>query len=316
MNMQSKLIDDKTAKPFLKWAGGKKQVIKFIDEKLPHDIKDSGVINSYFEPFLGGGAIFFHLVNKYKIKHAYLSDINKELILTYFVVKEKPKKLISKLKSYSKEYLPMELECRKEYYYNIRQEFNDNLEDFDYENFSEDHILRASQMIFLNKTCFNGLYRVNKSGKFNVPIGTYKNPLICDESNIFNVSDVLKDVEIVCDDYSKSKDLVEKDSFVYLDPPYLPIKKNSFTSYNSDGFGLNEQIELSKFCKYIDNKGAKFILSNSDPKNHDPSNDFFEDTYSKLNLRNFGYKRIDVRRSINSNGKKRGSIKELLIYNY
>lgn len=314
--MQNKLIDDKKAKPFLKWAGGKKQVIKFIDEKLPQNIKDSGIIDSYFEPFLGGGAIFFYLVNKYEIKKAYLGDINKELILTYCVVKNKPKNLISKLKFYSEEFLSMDLEYRKEYYYNIRKEFNDNLENFDYENFSKEHIERASQMIFLNRTCFNGLYRVNKSGKFNVPMGNYKNPLICDESNILNVSKVLKGVTIVCDDYSKSKDFIDDNSFVYLDPPYLPIKKDSFTSYSSEGFGLAEQIELSKFCKSIDDMGAKFILSNSDPKNHDPSNDFFEETYGNLNLGNFGYKRIDVRRSINSNGDKRGSIKELLLYNY
>lgn len=314
--MQSKLIDYKTAKPFLKWAGGKKQVIKFIDNKLPSDIKESKVIDSYFEPFLGGGAIFFHLVNRYKIKQAYLGDINKELILTYLVVKKNPKKLISLLKTYSDEYLPLNFDLRNEYYYNIRQDFNDNLDNFDYENFSNEHVLRASQMIFLNRTCFNGLYRVNKSGKFNVPIGKYKNPQICNEENILNVSEVLKDVTIVCDDYVKSEEFIGEDSFVYLDPPYLPIKKNSFTSYNSDDFGLKEQIELSEYCKRIDDRGAKFILSNSDPKNHDPSNNFFEKTYGSLNLHEFGYDRINVRRSINSKGNQRGHIKELLIYNY
>ncbi|MBE6498656.1 MAG: Dam family site-specific DNA-(adenine-N6)-methyltransferase [Methanobrevibacter sp.] len=314
--MQSKLVDYKMPKPFLKWAGGKKQVIKFIDRNLPQNIKDSGVIDSYFEPFLGGGAIFFHLANKYKIKYAYLGDINKELILTYLVVKKNPKKLISQLKVYSDEYLPLDSDSRKEYYYGIRNEFNDNLDNFDYENFSNDHILRASQMIFLNRTCFNGLYRVNKGGKFNVPIGKYKNPQICNEENILNVSEVLKGVNIICEDYAESEALIEQDSFVYLDPPYLPIKKNSFTSYNSEGFGIKEQMELSEYCKRIDEKGAKFILSNSDPKNHDPSNNFFEDTYGNLNLKKFDYKRIKVRRSINSNGNKRGSINELLLYNY
>jgi DNA adenine methylase len=160
------------------------------------------------------------------------------------------------------------------------------------------------------------LYRVNKSGKFNVPIGKYKNPLICDEHNILNVSAVLDGVTLIDDDYSKSKDEIGENTFVYLDPPYLPIKKNSFTSYDSSGFGLKEQIELSKFCEEIDHKGAKFILSNSDPKNYDKSNTFFEDTYSKLDIGNFDYKRIPVRRSINSNGKKRGPIMELLLYNY
>lgn len=171
-------------------------------------------------------------------------------------------------------------------------------------------------MIFLNRTCFNGLYRVNKSGKFNVPIGKYKNPLICDKENLLKVSNVLKKVNVFCGDYSESEEFIDENSFVYLDPPYLPIKKNSFTSYNSDGFGVNEQIELSQFCKRIDDIGAKFILSNSDPKNYDPSCNFFEETYGNLNLKEFGHNRIKVRRSINSKGNKRGPIKELLIYNY
>lgn len=314
--MKTKYIEEKIPKPFLKWAGGKKQVINFIDEKLPQEIKNSGIINNYFEPFLGGGAVFFHLINKYQINNVYLGDINKELILTYVVIKNDPKKLISKLKILSKDFLSLDGESRKEFYYEIRNDFNEKLNDFDYGEFSNDHIERASQMIFLNKTCFNGLYRVNKSGKFNVPIGKYKNPLICDEQNLLNVSDVLKDVTIVCDDYSKSIEFINEDSFVYLDPPYLPIKKNSFTNYNSDGFGVKEQIELSKFCKNVDDLGAKFILSNSDPKNHDASCNFFEDTYGKLNLKKFKYKRIDVNRFINSKGNKRGPIKELLIYNY
>jgi len=200
--MQSKLVDYKMPKPFLKWAGGKKQVIKFIDRNLPQNIKDSGVIDSYFEPFLGGGAIFFHLANKYKIKYAYLGDINKELILTYLVVKKNPKKLISQLKVYSDEYLPLDSDSRKEYYYGIRNEFNDNLDNFDYENFSNDHILRASQMIFLNRTCFNGLYRVNKGGKFNVPIGTKTN-CTYDLDLFDNYAKLLRRADIVVADLIK-----------------------------------------------------------------------------------------------------------------
>lgn len=314
--MQTKLIKENNARPFLKWAGGKKQVINFIDEKLPEDIKDLEIIENYFEPFLGGGAVFFHLIKKYDIKKAYLSDINKELILTYQVVKRNPKKLISILKSYSDDYLPLDSEDRKEYYYSMRKEFNDRLNDFDYGKFSKEHILRASQMIFLNKTCFNGLYRVNKSGRFNVPMGRYKNPPICDEQNILDVSEVLKGVTIYCDDYSKSEELINDKSFVYLDPPYLPIKENSFTSYNSEEFGIKEQIELSEFCQRIDRKGAKFILSNSDPKNIDPSNNFFEETYKPSDFKKLDFKKIDVKRFINSDGKKRGEIKELLIFNY
>lgn len=314
--MTFKFVDEKNAKPFLKWAGGKKQVIDFIDKKLPTEIKSSGEIDTYVEPFLGGGAVFFYLSSQFNINNVYLSDINKELILTFNVVKNKPKKLISELEPFEDDFLQLSPELRKEFYYDVRDKFNESLENFDYDNFSEEHIIRASQMIFLNRTCFNGLYRVNKSGKFNVPIGKYKNPLICDKENLLKVSNVLKKVNVFCGDYSESEEFIDENSFVYLDPPYLPIKKNSFTSYNSDGFGVKEQIELSQFCKRIDDIGAKFILSNSDPKNYDPSCNFFEETYGNLNLKEFGHNRIKVRRSINSKGNKRGPIKELLIYNY
>ena len=314
--MQSNGNGEKKAKPFLKWAGGKKQILNFIEDTLPHYIKDKMVIDKYFEPFLGGGAVFFHLFQKYDIKEAFLYDINKELILTFNVVKNSPKKLISELNILSDEYLSLDMDCRKNFYYIVRDEFNNALDNFDYNNFSTDHVIRASQMIFLNRTCFNGLYRVNKSGKFNVPMGTYKNPLICDIDNIINVSNVLKDVNLYCGDYSMSEELIDENSFVYLDPPYLPIKENSFTSYTSDGFGISEQIELSKFCKRIDAIDSKFLLSNSDPKNHDSSSTFFEDTYKNLNLNKLSFRKINARRSINSNAKKRGSINELLIYNY
>ena len=294
-------------KPFVKWAGGKKQVVKFIDQHLPDEIQENKVIKKYFEPFLGGGAVFFHLVSKYDIKYAYLGDINKELILTYQVVQKSPEKLIEELQILSDGFLPKSLEERKEFYYAVRDEFNDTSEDFD-------KIKRASQMIFLNRTCFNGLYRVNKDGKFNVPIGTYKNPLICDKDNLRNVSKVLKDKKLVCKDYSNAEDEIDENSFVYLDPPYLPIKENSFTNYDSKGFGLQEQIELSDFCKNIDKKDAKFLLSNSDPKNCE-NKDFFKNHY-RLDEKLFKYKKIDVRRSINRDKNKRGPIKELLIYNY
>ena len=295
------------AKPFLKWAGGKKQIVDLIDQHLPKEIGKNEVIEKYFEPFLGGGAVFFHLKSKYTIKQAYLSDINQELILTYEVIKDSPEELIEELQILSDDFLPKSLDERKEYYYNIRDEFNNTSKNFD-------KIIRASQMIFLNRTCFNGLYRVNKDGKFNVPIGSYKNPLICDKNNLLNVSELLKDVKIVCDDYSKSLNEIDENSFVYLDPPYLPIKENSFTGYSSDGFGINEQIELSDFCKTIDKKNAKFLLSNSNPKNSE-NKGFFNEHYDLVN-KLFNYQEIDVRRSINSNKNKRGPIKEILIYNF
>lgn len=305
--MKTKLINESKARPFLKWAGGKKQVVNFIENNLPIKIKESVVINKYFEPFLGGGAVFFHLASKYDIKYAYLGDINKDLILTYYAVQKSPEKLIDELQILSDGFLPLSFDERKEYYYKVRDEFNNTSEDFD-------KIKRASQMIFLNRTCFNGLYRVNKDGKFNVPIGTYKNPLICDKNNLRNVSEVLKDVKLVCNDYSSAEDEIDENSFVYLDPPYLPIKENSFTNYDSKGFGIKEQIELSDFCKNIHKQHAKFLLSNSDPKNTE-NEDFFIKHYD-LNNGPFKYKKIDVRRSINRDKNKRGPIKELLIYNY
>ena len=314
--MAPKDIDRKKARPFLKWAGGKKQVIDCIDKKLPKEIKKSKVIKKYAEPFLGGGAVFFHLISKYKIEKAYLGDINKDLILTYIVIRDHHEKLIPKLKSCHNAYSIMNSNERKIYFNDIREDFNNNLFEFDYENYSYDHIIRAAQMIFLNRTCFNGLYRVNKSGKFNVPMGKYKNPLICDEANIENVHKALRGVNIISDDYNASKDFIDENTFVYLDPPYLPIKENSFTSYSAEGFGVKEQIELSQFCKFIDSKGSKFILSNSDPKNHDSNNNFFKETYGNLGLKTCNHKKVDVRRSINSKGNKRGPIKELLIYNY
>lgn len=295
------------AKPFLKWAGGKKQILKCIEEKLPQEIKDSKEIDSYFEPFLGGGAVFFHLVSRYEIKYAYLADINKELFLTYEVVKDSHEELIEELQILSDDFLPKSLDERKEYYYNVRDKFNNAVEGFD-------KIKRASQMIFLNRTCFNGLYRVNKEGKFNVPIGSYKNPLICDKDNLSKVSETLQGVEIVCTDYLESEKKIDGNSFVYLDPPYLPIKENSFTDYVSKGFGMQEQVELSEFCKRIDKKNAKFLLSNSNPKNTE-NNGFFKKYYG-LDKNLFKYEEVDVRRSINSDKNKRGPIKELLIYNY
>ena len=307
---------DNNAKPFLKWAGGKKQIKKCVEKYLPKQLKD-GKIKNYFEPFLGGGAIFFHVVSEFKIEHAYLSDINKDLILTYEVVKDSPEELILELESFSEKF--EDTDNRKSVYYDVREKFNDDLKDFDYytlfveHNTSQEHIVRASQMIFLNRTCFNGLYRVNKRGEFNVPIGSYKNPRICDEDNIMKVSEVLnKNVNIECKDYSKQDEtLINENAFFYLDPPYLPIKKTSFTSYNSTDFGRKEQIELSKFCKKIDDNNGKFLLSNSKPPM-----DFFKKTYGNLNLKKCNHKKIDARRSINSDGNKRGVIKELLIFNY
>jgi len=301
------------AKPFLKWAGGKSQLLTTIEDKFPKEIKKSRKINKYFEVFVGGGALYFDLMNNYEVKESYIYDINPELILTYKVIKNNPKELIDLLFNLQEDYRPLEPEKRKKYYFDVRDDFNKNVENFDFED--EDsyaHIVRASQIIFMNKTCFNGLFRLNKKGEFNVPHGKYKNPLICDDKNIKAVSKTLKRTNIINGNYDESEDLIDENSLVYMDPPYRPLKTtSSFTTYAGFEFTDEHQIELGGFYKRISDKGAKAILSNSDPKNVDPEDNFFDDLYGDFNI-----ERVQAKRSINSNAKKRGLINEILVTNY
>ena len=302
------------AKPFLKWAGGKTQLLKTIEDRLPSEIKKTHKINKYFEVFVGGGALFFHLMNNYEVKESYIYDINKELILTYNVIKKSPDELIELLSILQDEYVPLEQDDRKEYYLKIRSSFNLDLKDFDYDNYSDEHITRASQIIFMNKTCFNGLFRLNRKGKFNVPHGRYKNPLICDNKNIKAVSKTLKRTHIINANYDDSEYLIGDDSLVYLDPPYRPLSnKSNFTTYAGFEFTDEHQEKLADFYKRITDKGAKAILSNSDPKNEDPNDNFFDDLYDYEGVT---IERVEAKRSINSNAKKRGKINEILVRNY
>lgn len=268
------------AKPFLKWAGGKKQLLTEIEDKFPNEIKSSGKIKKYFEVFVGGGALFFYLMNHYEVNESYLYDVNKELILTYNVIKNRHKLLIKLLSELQGEYVQLGQEDRKEFYLNIRKQFNKNVKDFDFDSLGDEQIVRASQVIFMNKTCFNGLFRLNKSGEFNVPHGRYKNPLICDDKNIKAVSKTLKNTHIINGNYYESEDLIDEESLVYLDPPYRPLSsKSNFTTYAGFEFTDEHQIELAKFYKRISDNGAKAILSNSDPKNEDENDNFFDDLY-------------------------------------
>lgn len=302
------------AKPFLKWAGGKTQLISTIEDKFPNEIKNSHKINKYFEVFIGGGALFFYLMNHYEVKESYIFDINKELILTYNVIKNNPFDLIELLSDFQREYIPLEQEKRKKYYLNIRNHFNEHLKEFDYDNYSDEHITRASQIIFMNKTCFNGLFRLNRHNEFNVPHGRYKNPLICDDKNIKSVSKTLKNTTIINADYGASEDLIDDESLVYLDPPYRPLpSKSSFTTYAGFDFTDEHQKELAEFYERISDKGSKAILSNSDPKNEDPNDNFFDELYGR---EDFTIDRVKAKRSINSNGKNRGVINEILVRNY
>ncbi len=312
--MEKNLFGDSiiSPKPFLKWAGGKSQLIDEIITIFPEEIIQSKYIENYFEPFLGGGALFFYLKSYFKIKKSYINDINPDLILTYRVIQKYPKKLIIQLKEIKMEYLELNGEDRKEFFFKVRDDYNKKGKNFDYLSVSDESIERAKQLIFLNKTCFNGLYRVNANGEFNVPMGKYKNPAIFEEENIKDVSKALKNTVICNGSFEELGEFIDDNSLVYFDPPYRPLTDSaSFTSYTKALFNDYNQIQLAEFCKLIDKKGSKFILSNSDPKNANEEDNFFDDLYECFTI-----KRVPAKRMINSNGNKRGSINELLIKNF
>ena len=300
-----KCEDEKSVavKPFVKWVGGKSQLIGELEKILSES--EGRTLTKYCEPMVGGGALLFDILSKYDFEEVYVSDINSELINTYNVIKENVDELIAKLREMQLIYLPMDENGRKLYYYSVRDKFNV------VELSSDTKVEKAAYFIFLNRTCFNGLYRVNRRGQFNVPMGAYKNPTICDEENLSNINRVLQNVNIVCGDYALSKNFIDKNTFVYFDPPYRPISETSaFTSYNSDAFDDGEQIRLSKFIDEINVTGAKIVLSNSDPKNVNPKDNFFDELY-----KNYDIIRVSASRNINSKADNRGKINELLICN-
>lgn len=295
---------DKCVKPFLKWAGGKGQLIREIEKYYPF----GATITKYAEPFVGGGAVLFDILNKHKVNEIYISDTNAELINAYKIVRDKIDELIELLQTYQTEYIPLATEARKEYYMRKRESFNE----LKVNGNEKTNIEKAALMIFLNKTCFNGLYRVNKKGLFNVPMGSYKNPMICDEDNLRRVSCKLQNVTIVCGDYRESRDFIDENTFVYFDPPYRPITDTaSFTAYTENLFNDEEQIELARFVDEMHKKGAKIVVSNSDPKNSNTEDDFFDNIYKAHKI-----KRVEATRMINCNSEARGRIRELLISNY
>jgi DNA adenine methylase len=295
-----------TAKPFLKWAGGKTQLLAEIDRRLPAGLRN-GQIDTYVEPFVGGGAVFFCIAQRYSnIKKFCLLDINKDLISCYNSIKEDVEAVISELRILQNKFFGKKTsDSRKHFYLSVRKRFN-------IEKISYFGSATAAKLIFLNKTCYNGLYRVNRKGEFNVPFGDYKRPTICDKNNLKNVSEVLQKAKIICDDFEKSFSYISSKTFAYLDPPYRPISRTaSFTSYSKDNFTERDQIRLAKFCKRLDSKGAKFLLSNSDPKNENPNDGFFERYY-----RGFSIKTVKASRQINCKASMRGEINELIITNY
>lgn len=289
-------------KPFVKWAGGKSQLISEIRKKYPKNIK------CYCEPFVGGGAVLFDILANYKPEKVLINDINKELIITYYQLQNNVDNLIKKLFALQNEFISADLEQRKIIYNNNRKLYN-SLKNKSCEN---NELEIASLFIFLNKTCFNGLYRVNKNGDFNVPMGSYKNPLICDEFNLKKSSSLLKNVKIICGDYSRCIDYINDETFVYIDPPYRPLTQtSSFTSYSAKVFDDKEQIRLADFINIISRKGAIVVASNSDPQNTDENDMFFDNLY-----RNYSIKRIQAKRAINSKSEGRGNVSELLISNF
>lgn len=282
------------AKPFVKWAGGKSWIREEIGCLLSEYFSNGGA--SYIEPFVGGGAVLFQILQNYPgIEYAVIGDINKDLIIAYKVIRDNPLELIRLLKSMEKEYLSLNESKRKEYYLTIRDKFNGK---------ELDETGNTALFIFLNKTCYNGLYRVNKKGEFNVSFGKYDTPKICDKETILLDSKLLERVVVVRADFERILEYAKPYSLFYLDPPYKPVNKTSnFTSFSKEGFDDKDQIRLAGFCKRLDNLGHKFILSNSD-------NELFYDLYSEFKI-----KKVYAARSINSDINKRGKLTELLVTN-
>ena len=297
-----KRIDTYPARPFIKWVGGKTQLLEDIKKTLPQDLSHREEM-TYVEPFVGGGAVLFWILQEYpNITRAIINDINAELICTYRIIKSDVENLIVELARIQSEYLAFDEAARKNYYLSQRERFNEG-------NNSE--VETAALFIFLNRTCFNGLYRVNSTGKFNVPHGKYSNPRICDEETLRADSAVLQRVEILCGDFAQTGKYAGDNVLYYFDPPYRPLTETSaFTSYAKDGFDDAEQMRLRDFCEQIAAHKSLFVASNSDPQNVDDGDDFFDHLYKM-----FSIKRVSALRMINSKGSGRGAISEIMISN-
>ncbi len=309
--MAKKVRYASSARPFLKWAGGKTQLLNEFNKRLPRELK-KGKITKYVEPFIGGGAVFFYLNQRFSFEHCYICDINEELILTYRTIKRSVQKLISELGRIESDYLATDEENRELFYYQIRDSFNQKLPEINFSKYDSEWVERAAQIIFLNRTCYNGLFRVNRKGEFNVPFGKYRNPEILNEKNLVDVSVLLKKTQILLGDFTQCRKFVDENTFIYFDPPYRPLNDtSSFTSYSKDGFFEKDQVRLAEFFKELDGKGAKIMLSNSDPRNEDPKDSFFDDLFAEYFI-----ERVPAKRIINCNGSRRGDVNELIITNY
>ena len=269
---------------FLKWAGGKMQLIEQFSDLFPHNFRN------YYEPFVGSGAVFFYVKSKLKPNKVLLSDTNEELINCFVVVRDKPSELVEVLLNHKKKH-------SKEHYYAVRSIESDRL----------DSVNRAARLIYLNKTCFNGLYRVNSKGQFNVPFGGYYNPSVFNKSTLFQASRLLQDVHLQVMTFEKVLDFTGKEDFVYFDPPYIPLSKtSSFTRYSKSDFSMNEQKQLSEVFRTLDSRGCFVMLCNSD---HALTRELYRDYENNFVI-------VRAKRMINSVGSKRGAINELVVTNY
>jgi len=293
------------AKPFLKWAGGKGQLLSQLSEHLPERISKEPF--TYIEPFVGGGAMLFYMLQHFNnIRKAVINDVNEDLILTYRIIKDDVETLIANLDKIEKEYLAItDQDKRSQLFYEVREKYNQHI---------GDSIERASQLLFLNKTCFNGLFRVNKKGYFNVPFGKYANPTICNAKQLRADSQLLQSaqVEICLGDYAQTLKHIDGLTFVYLDPPYRPLDAtSSFTAYAKGDFNDDDQRALAAFCHQLSEKECLWMESNADCSAKNPEDTFFEDLYKEYRI-----ERVYASRFINANPEKRGKLTELVIRNY
>ncbi|MDQ2770546.1 MAG: DNA adenine methylase [Bacteroidota bacterium] len=292
------------AKPFLKWAGGKRQLIPAIQAALPHSLRNARDL-TYVEPFIGGGAVLFWMLQAYpNIRQAIISDINPDLATAYKVVQQRPHELIKALMAIQEAYYRFPSEAaRRAYFEEIRAEFNTR---------PLEAVRNTAVMMFLNRTCFNGLYRVNSKGGFNVPFGRYDQPVICHPQTILADSQLLARVTILQGDFSQVLNHTPTNSFFYFDPPYKPLSKTAaFNAYATEIFDAASQERLAALCHELAARGSQWLLSNSDPQNTDAADSYFDDMYADFTIR-----RIKAKRHINSKATGRGKISELLISNY
>jgi DNA adenine methylase len=292
------------AKPFIKWVGGKSQLIEQIDAQLPADF-GSWRQATYIEPFIGGGAMLFYMLQKYpNIHQAVINDINPDLTTCYRVVRDRPSELIEALREMENSYRSLDSEeKRKEFFLDVRAKYNHK---------GHDEVANTVMFFFLNRTCFNGLYRVNKKGEFNVPFGRYSNPLICDAETIRIDSELLQRVEILTGDFEETFAHVGRETLFYFDPPYRPLSTTSnFNDYAKESFNDMAQVRLKEYCDRIDDAGHRFMLSNSDCKAEGEEKGFFDVLYA-----NYHIERVWASRNINSNPDKRGKLTEILVHNY